>query len=56
LGNEACEDGAVDAEEQDGVEGDEEGREDARDDGLPCDADVGADGREEEVEGRNEGS
>lgn len=37
------------------MDGDEEGREDAGNDGLPGDADVGADGCEEQVESRDEG-
>jgi hypothetical protein len=55
LGDEACDEDAVGAEEQDGVEGDEERREDASDDGLPGDAHIGANGGEEEVESRDQG-
>ena len=47
LRHEAGEERAVCAEQQDGVEGGEEGGEDACDDGLPCYADVGAEGCEE---------
>lgn len=51
MGDEAGDEAAVCAEEEDGEEGDKEGREDACYNGVPGYAGVRADAGEEEVKG-----
>lgn len=55
LRYESANKGAIGAEEQDRVQGDEEGGEHAGNDGFTCDADIGADGGEEQKQGCDEG-